>query len=415
MKPQKSPQKRLGSRVTHTSWSSRAPAPHIPRPSTASPASQNQHVTRMASSSTTRATVQAALLGALCLRHVAADFNSGCNPVFAHANMDPIASAGVRSSHAHHISGTTGFSPDTIKRRWMQNNDSTCDMPGDFSNYWTPVLYRTDLGSTPTVVPVNHRAYYSYDAKYPIDPKVFGTPFPMILGSAAGLSASQLEGLYPAIIFLVEQPGDGNPQRSENIDNFQDSATDADMIEINYNFPPCWDGVSRAFSGTITERTANNLAYPPTTDGPCPASHPVRIPEGKIAARCGFACRLFLPAAVRDILSSLSLAKSVYLWPSFVAPVGKRIPLLEWHRRLCPRLAVAAARQGIGCCCFSVTWQRNSKAAPLVAEGASLTTLQAVWPLACPASLFLLLAGTFWTRRRLGATATLPSSCLPAR
>ncbi|CAN0444702.1 unnamed protein product, partial [Phaeothamnion confervicola] len=55
--------------------------------------------------------------------------------------QDPIVTPGQRSGHLHHVSGSLGFNGDTINKKWMLRNASTCDLPGDFSNYWTPALY----------------------------------------------------------------------------------------------------------------------------------------------------------------------------------------------------------------------------------------------------------------------------------
>ncbi|CAN0067718.1 unnamed protein product, partial [Phaeothamnion confervicola] len=56
-------------------------------------------------------------------------------------SQDPIVAAGTRSSHPHHISGSLGFA-DVVDKAKMIRAETTCDLKGDFSNYWTPILYR---------------------------------------------------------------------------------------------------------------------------------------------------------------------------------------------------------------------------------------------------------------------------------
>ena len=60
-------------------------------------------------------------------------FRSVCH-TFTHAFMDPIVNLGSRAAHEHSVTGSLGFA-DLLDVAAMTGNLTTCNVPGDHSNY----------------------------------------------------------------------------------------------------------------------------------------------------------------------------------------------------------------------------------------------------------------------------------------
>ncbi|KAL1873613.1 hypothetical protein VTK73DRAFT_800 [Phialemonium thermophilum] len=173
--------------------------------------------------------------------------------------LDPLVSPGVIGSpHNHQIVGGNSFNASMPPVEYDPSKESTCTtctFSEDFSNYWTANLYfRARNGSfkrVPQMVNLGLEGnggitvYYipPYDGKTKVT--AFKPGFRMLVGDAMLRTATGMCG---------------------------------GGIRTTITFPTCWDG-----QNLDSPDHKSHVAYPSTgsfeTTGPCPASHPVRLPQ----------------------------------------------------------------------------------------------------------------------------------------
>ncbi|RYP32944.1 hypothetical protein DL767_004960 [Monosporascus sp. MG133] len=210
--------------------------------------------------------------------------------------LDPLVTPGlVQSPHIHQIVGGNSFNATMNPVEYDPVGESTCttcSFSEDFSNYWTANLYFRARNGTYKRVPqmVNlglqgeegMTIYYipPYDGVTTVT--AFAPGFRMLVGDA---ELRQPEGqqrqLCHRCYTTVEQEPFGGPPCVDG--SGMDTAAlppqaCAGGIRATITFPTCWDG-----KNLDSPDHKSHVAYPESgtfeTTGPCPASHPVRLPQ----------------------------------------------------------------------------------------------------------------------------------------
>ena len=142
------------------------------------------------------------------------------------ATVDPIVSPGEPSAHEHEFFGSRTTNADSTYAS-MTASATTCSTADDTAGYWTPTLFRPD-GSR---VRANSLLIYYRGV------------------------GGQHTHAFPANLKMIS-------------DRFVIGPNPANLI---VKFPGCWDGVH-----LDSPNHRSHMAF--DTKGPCPASHPVRVP-----------------------------------------------------------------------------------------------------------------------------------------
>ncbi|KAH9906694.1 hypothetical protein F4778DRAFT_591728 [Xylariomycetidae sp. FL2044] len=201
--------------------------------------------------------------------------------------LDPLISPGVvGSQHLHQIIGGNAFNASMDPSRLdipAEATCTTCTFADDFSNYWTAVLYFRARNGTFKRVPqlpnVGFEAaqggmtvYYtpSYNGG---TVTAFQPGFRMIVGNPTYRTAEQASQFrqltYTCLENLLTRTG-------ETVDMPKEPCKAG--IMANIRFPTCWNG-----KDLDTPDHTSHVAYPSSgtfeSGGPCPSTHPVRIPQ----------------------------------------------------------------------------------------------------------------------------------------
>ncbi|KAL2262372.1 hypothetical protein VTK26DRAFT_1555 [Humicola hyalothermophila] len=205
--------------------------------------------------------------------------------------LDPLVFPGAsQSPHLHQVVGGNMFNITMDPDRHNIGEEATCttcQFAEDFSNYWTATLFfRARNGSyirvpqRPNVdFPASTRGggmtvYYTNSyAMPPASVTAFRPGFRMIVGNPmfrTQAEASRYRQLtFTCLDTMYTRTGETTsmPTRPCN-----------EGIMANIRFPTCWDGVN-----LDSPDHGSHVAYPESgtfeSGGPCPASHPVRIPQ----------------------------------------------------------------------------------------------------------------------------------------
>ncbi|CAG8959306.1 hypothetical protein HYFRA_00013076, partial [Hymenoscyphus fraxineus] len=181
--------------------------------------------------------------------------------------LDPLVDPGsIPSSHVHQIVGGNSFNATMDPRKDMPGESSctTCSFSEDFSNYWTAVLYFKARNGTYKRVP----------QKSQISGATAGiTGFRMFIGDVNARSKDKVKHFRQLTYTCMDNDGTREPELLE----FPKRSCPAGIM-VNQRFPTCWDGVN-----LDSPNHMDHMAYPETgtfeSQGPCPASHPVRMPQ----------------------------------------------------------------------------------------------------------------------------------------
>lgn len=161
---------------------------------------------------------------------------------------------------------------------------TTCTFSEDFSNYWTAVMFfKAQNGSYKRVPIMQNTAlpnginggmtvYYtqeSFQSNGNVKMKAFAPGFRMVIGNPEATTKQSL-GLK---FVCLEDKGTRFPE----LDVFPDSRCRGGIMTVHH-FPACWDGK------TLDPPDHRSHMYNTVRDafqnsGPCPASHPVRVPQ----------------------------------------------------------------------------------------------------------------------------------------
>lgn len=186
--------------------------------------------------------------------------------------------------------GGSAFDSDLTYEKTQTSDRTTCGVSKDLSNYWVPTIYfhhhqNHSLEAVRQVGGVN--VYYQermdwtdYCAGKEL--RAFPKGFRMIAGDSSRRTYNESNVADTAVEFICLltngetglDPFIGFPNR-----------TCDGGLQIRIRFPSCWDGVglgtfsSSSPSNSSSAYNGSHVTYPTRLDsGPCPSSHPVRIP-----------------------------------------------------------------------------------------------------------------------------------------
>jgi len=218
----------------------------------------------------------------------------GCSTVSVQ-RLDPVVQPGsIPSAHVHQIVGGNAFNATMKGDIGEQASCTTCTYSEDFSNYWTAAMYfRHENGSYKRVkqYPNAQLGYEGHDAPdikagmtiyytqkdFDGNGDQYITAFPpgfrMTVGNPTTTSLDTAKG----------QPGLGYTcletilTRGSETPDFPARPCPAGIMAINH-FPACWDG-KNLDSPDHQSHMFNTDPGHFREAGPCPASHPVRVPQ----------------------------------------------------------------------------------------------------------------------------------------
>jgi hypothetical protein len=207
--------------------------------------------------------------------------------------LDPVVQPGMNpSSHVHHIVGGNAFNATMEGDVAARATCTTCEFPEDMSNYWTAALYfkHPQNGSyhRVPVIPVNPgnldgytgtqggiTVYYTQTdlirdniAQNPV--KTFPPGFRMTVGSPTTTTTAHVGLRYQCL--------SANGGRGYEMPDFPTTPCPGGIFVSNH-FPACWDG-KNLDSPDHQSHMYNTITMDGFTNAPpCPASHPVRMPQ----------------------------------------------------------------------------------------------------------------------------------------
>lgn len=179
------------------------------------------------------------------------------------ADHDPIVHPGhAGASHGHDFYGATAVDASSTAEDLL-GGDTTCDKIADTAAYWHPTLYDGD----DPVEPLELQAYYR--AAPGVEPSAV-EPYPLGLALVAGDMAA-----------TGPQPGDvagWSCGISTSVASEPPECPPSAPLHLVLTFQDCWDGVH-----LDSEDHASHVAY--SSEGACPASHPVHLPQLTVRVR----------------------------------------------------------------------------------------------------------------------------------
>ncbi|KAI1172250.1 hypothetical protein F4777DRAFT_590656 [Nemania sp. FL0916] len=214
---------------------------------------------------------------------VQAGLRFGCSSLTIQ-RIDPVVEPGqTPSAHVHHIVGGNAFNATMTGDVGARATCTTCEMSEDFSNYWTAVLYfKHPTNGSYHRVPVVNNAALAPNTKGGMTiyytPQQYITAFPpgfrMTVGSPATSTLQDAQkhiGLrFNCLTTLLN--------RGPEMADFPDRPCPAGIFAVHH-FPACWDG-KNLDSPDHQSHMYNTITRDGFTNAPpCPASHPVRMPQ----------------------------------------------------------------------------------------------------------------------------------------
>lgn len=202
--------------------------------------------------------------------------------------LDPLVNPGLAPSpHVHQIVGGNAFNVtmDPATPPPSQSTCTTCQFADDFSNYWTAILYFRARNGSYIRVPQKPNVGFEQAAG---GMTIYYSPY-------IGSRKSSVTAFKPGFRMLVGQQHYRTRQEAQNfrqltytclLNAMTRTGETLDMpkqpcpagIMSNVRFPTCWDG-----KNLDSPDHMSHIAYPTTgtfeSGGPCPATHPVKIPQ----------------------------------------------------------------------------------------------------------------------------------------
>jgi len=200
--------------------------------------------------------------------------------------LDPLVNPGVTASpHLHQVIGGNAFKPSMDPSSLdipSTATCTTCTFAEDFSNYWTAVMYFKARNGTFKRVPqkgnVNFEAsnggmtvYYTPVISGSGKVTAFKPGFRMIVGDPMNRDVNKVprQLTYTCLKDPMTRTGETK--------DFPKAPCKAGIM-VNVRFPTCWDGKT-----LDPPDHSSHVAYPSSgtfeSNGPCPATHPVKIPQ----------------------------------------------------------------------------------------------------------------------------------------
>ncbi|KJX97354.1 hypothetical protein TI39_contig505g00013 [Zymoseptoria brevis] len=197
--------------------------------------------------------------------------------------VDPIVNWGNISAHVHQVFGADGLKPDMT---YDSLQDSGCTNVGsaqgkqntaDMSVYWHPSLYmEAKDGSGYVRVPIQSHKLYYRDTGNAADKLNEPFEFPKGYRALAGFPTQRSPKTDGIHVWQCYQPsGTITGENGQFPQNFESCDT-IPGFQVRINFPHCWNG--KDFDENNPDA---HYSYPDgdCENGPCPASHPIRIPH----------------------------------------------------------------------------------------------------------------------------------------
>ncbi|KAI0147619.1 hypothetical protein GGR57DRAFT_505517 [Xylariaceae sp. FL1272] len=216
----------------------------------------------------------------------------GCSTVSVQ-RLDPVVQPGeIPSAHVHQIVGGNAFNATMEGDIGEKGSCTTCAFTEDFSNYWTAVMYfkhengsykrvpqypNAQLGTEGQDAPDINGGMTIYYSQKDLTSNgnqfitAFQPGFRMTVGSPTIDTLNETHtGLRYTCLETILTRGSETP-------DFPKQKCPAGIMAIHH-FPACWDGKN------LDSPDHQSHMYSTTKDlfleaGPCPASHPVRMPQ----------------------------------------------------------------------------------------------------------------------------------------
>lgn len=202
--------------------------------------------------------------------------------------LDPLVFPGaMQSPHVHQIVGGNMFNVTMDPNRHNIGEEATCTtctFSEDFSNYWTAILYFRARNGTLIRVPQRPNIDFDgargggmtvyYTATYQNHkPTAFQPGFRMIVGNPMYRTQAEASRYRQMTFTCLETLSTRTGETTE-----MPKQPCREGIMSNVRFPTCWDGKT-----LDPPDHSSHVAYPSSgtfeSGGPCPASHPVRMPQ----------------------------------------------------------------------------------------------------------------------------------------
>lgn len=196
-----------------------------------------------------------------------------CKSTLVVERADPIVAPGNVSGHVHQILGGNGFDFEMDFADTQASTCTSCTVHGDFSNYWTPVLYyKHQDGTFEKVDQMGGGLVYYLQRRGPNNDKLQAFPegFRMIAGDpfkrAPGDDFASQAISYNCLDYS-KSPGNPETPGFPNINC-------PNGLRSQVFFPSCWDG-----KNLDSPDHKSHMAYPigAYNDGKCPSTHPVHL------------------------------------------------------------------------------------------------------------------------------------------
>ncbi|KAF2874302.1 hypothetical protein BDV95DRAFT_539638 [Massariosphaeria phaeospora] len=212
----------------------------------------------------------------------------GCSTVSIQ-RLDPLVQPGITpSSHVHQIVGGDRFNASMNGDIGEEGRCTTCTFSEDFSNYWTATLYFKHTNGSYKRVPIMQNAalpnginggmtiyYTQQDFNTNGNQKITAFPkgFRMTVGAP---TVNNLDQAKKNVGLRFVCLADKNTRFPETPD-FPTKACKGGIMTVHH-FPSCWNGKD------LDSPDHQSHMYATTKEafqaaGPCPASHPVRMPQ----------------------------------------------------------------------------------------------------------------------------------------
>ncbi|KAK3370841.1 hypothetical protein B0T24DRAFT_594722 [Lasiosphaeria ovina] len=199
--------------------------------------------------------------------------------------LDPLVEPGsVPSAHLHQIVGGNAFNASMTGDIGEQGTCTTCTFTEDFSNYWTAVMFFKHSNGSYKRVPIMQNTalpnginggmtvyYTQLDFNGNGKDKItsFKPGFRMTVGSPTA-NSNTWKGLK--FVCLADKG-----TRFPELDDFPTKSCKGGIMTVHH-FPSCWDG-KNLDSPDHQSHMYNTVKDAFTPSGPCPASHPVKMPQ----------------------------------------------------------------------------------------------------------------------------------------
>ncbi|GAA5851817.1 hypothetical protein JCM8547_000066 [Rhodosporidiobolus lusitaniae] len=218
--------------------------------------------------------VKLSLAAVLAASSVHAFFKMPFDNIMVTERSDPLVSPGTYSAHVHQVFGGSNFGPSSTYEDLRKSECTSARAVEDKSAYWTPQLYFQWANGSFTAVPsVGGGAliYYLFrdhpTDKYPI--QAFPAGFRMLTGDPTQRTYYQTGNMKDAIGWNCL--GSASPTRVEG-SGLPVNKYCSGNLRGEIRFPSCWDGKQNYTTD------GSHVAYSAGEAGPCPSTHPHRIP-----------------------------------------------------------------------------------------------------------------------------------------